>query len=490
MFVLAQFSIASAAPTVGAVVTVDPLPTFSHPGQIGSLDYSLVLPGDAVQNVLVYWRVGGNPWTADYCNDQPGNVNSLTAATGSFPYVIGVWGDQDVSEWYVLVINTDDTVDDAPANGYDDDCDNHVAFMNAAPEEAQVSTFIDDGTPEGIMGNPPYLDGDSDFSNNPASCNTFEMWAVASEWEDNDLGPGDGYSGFKDWNTSTTGTFSPPAPEGAANAFLSWVYTFPSTASGPWSFSINPEDYAGNNNGDTYFRDGFGIVSPAELADCADFTDTAGDPNEVYIRYLADLGLISGFADGTFGAGNTLTRAEASALFEKANGWADATGLPTSAPSAACTFTDVSASDWFAGWVWQACDDGFMNGIGGGLFDPNNLLTRGQVVTIFHNIALSSPYSGAMGSYLEDNFTFNTVINQWWWNEWDDTVNEGEPPLRSIGWTDMYIGDYYAVPAMIAYSLGVADATGATTFSPNQAATRGEFAKMLYRVLSRAYEYN
>ncbi|MBK9603937.1 MAG: S-layer homology domain-containing protein [Anaerolineales bacterium] len=119
---------------------------------------------------------------------------------------------------------------------------------------------------------------------------------------------------------------------------------------------------------------------PAELAACADFTDTAGHENEVYIRYLADLGLISGFADGSFGPDNTLTRAEAATLFEISNGYDD-TMLPTSAP-AGCDFTDVAASDWFAGWVWQACDDGFMNGVGGGLFDPNNLLTRGQIVTI------------------------------------------------------------------------------------------------------------
>ncbi|MBK9603938.1 MAG: S-layer homology domain-containing protein [Anaerolineales bacterium] len=71
-------------------------------------------------------------------------------------------------------------------------------------------------------------------------------------------------------------------------------------------------------------------------------------------------------------------------LIEISNGYDD-TMLPTSAP-AGCEFTDVAASDWFAGWVWQACDDGLMNGVGGGLFDPNNLLTRGQVATILNNI--------------------------------------------------------------------------------------------------------
>ena len=80
--------------------------------------------------------------------------------------------------------------------------------------------------------------------------------------------------------------------------------------------------------------------------------------------------------------------------------------LPASAP-AGCEFTDVTASDWFAGWVWQACSDGIMNGVGGGLFDPNNLLTRGQIVTIFNNVSetfFANPL--LFGGYIN---TFNPV---------------------------------------------------------------------------------
>ena len=89
------------------------------------------------------------------------------------------------------------------------------------------------------------------------------------------------------------------------------------------------------------------VIDTAELEDCATFTDTSGHADETYIRYLADLDLISGFADGTFGPDTTLTRAEAATLFEISNGY-DVASLPTSAP-AGCEFTDVAASDWFAG---------------------------------------------------------------------------------------------------------------------------------------------
>ena len=228
-------------------------------------------------------------------------------------------------------------------------------------------------------------------------------------------------------------------------------------------------DVAGNSWVPAYFRDPASApVSDTEREDCKNFTDTAGRDDEVYIRYLATLGLISGFADGSFGPDTTLTRAEAATLIEISNGYDDTT-LPAAAP-AGCDFTDVAATDWFAGWVWQACDDGYMNGVGGGLFDPNNLLTRGQIVTILNNIAESTtPPSGgflAIGPMLYP--MFNGIPFQ----------------MRESAWSDVSIGAYYAEPVIEAYGWGIADGTSDTTFSPDQPVTRGEFAKMLYRALS------
>ncbi|HMX21264.1 MAG TPA: S-layer homology domain-containing protein, partial [Anaerolineales bacterium] len=99
--------------------------------------------------------------------------------------------------------------------------------------------------------------------------------------------------------------------------------------------------------------------------------------------------------------------------------------------------------------------------------------TRGQVVTIFNNIY---EMGGGTGGYID--FAADTVLG----NDWIDWEN---PYLREAAWTDVSVGAYYAIPVLRAYGIGVAEGTSATTFSPDQAATRGEFAKMLYRAISK-----
>ena len=474
VFVLAQFSLASATAESGAVTALEPLPTFHNAGDI-TLDWSVTgMDGTGTQNLFLWARSATSAhadWdpAANFCY-KAANLDTLTNANGTYVFHTDNTADddQDVVEFMATV---------------SDQADCPAAFAEvSASDPAQASTFIDAYGVYSWSFNYPSLLNNIYFYDT-ASCNTFEMWALGSDsfLPISYYNTGPGYSGIKAWNPTTTGTFAPPAPQGSEGEIFSWVFTFPATASGEWSFRIMPEDYAGNTpipeplySG--YWRYGPVVpdVTAAELEECANFSDVSGDDNEVYIRYLADLGLISGFADGTFGLDNSLTRAEAATLFEISNGYDD-TILPPSAP-AGCEFTDVSASDWFAGWVWQACADGFMNGIGGGLFDPNNLLTRGQVVTIFNNIHnIVPPYSFPMDNYLDSASLLNVV--------W------GIPapyPIRSSAWSDVAIGDYYAEGVVQAYGWGVAEGTSEGTFSPNAPITRGLFAKWLYRALSRA----
>ena len=462
VFMLAQFSIASAVAVTGDA-SITAIPDFSS-GTDVDLDWAATGMAAGTKNILVWGReYAAVPVAYDWNDCQLiATIVGTGDASGTFTYDF-------TATTNLTALGTGDQVE------FTLSVDDQTCATAATPAIDSVMgvNYVDDDAPLYIQGNPP-----STVLVAPpvdtAACNTFEYWAIG---RDATLGPVEtAYSGFGDWNPSVTGTFAIPAPMGPAASLLSWKFTFPATASGAWTASIVAEDMVGNANVVDYFRNGVNVV-PAELEDCETFTDIAGHEDEVYVRYLATLGLISGFADGTFGPDNTLTRAEASALIEISNGY-DATLLPTSAP-AGCDFTDVAASDWFAGWVWQACDDGLMNGVGGGLFDPNNLLTRGQVVTILNNIYpayLANP-AGFGGYIATTNFALTALPAP--------AYPYGGYGLRTAAWTDVSVGAYYAIPVQRAYGWGIADGTSDTTFSPDQAATRGEFAKMLYRALSR-----
>ena len=455
VFVLAQFSIASAAPVAGAEGTLVG-PDFMPAGAASTVDFDWTATGlTNPTNIVMYARIQGGSYAVDECN-LVATINGTSTGSGTFTYDFSVSAnaatpaDGDYWEFTLVFDSTNTCGVSAPANP-------------AVADNFLASSYVDGTALEGILAIPhPDFTAAGDVA-----CNTFEYWALASD----SFGlavPTDPYSGFGSWNAQTTGTFA-PAPIGAEDELLEWQITLPATASGLWQISIDPEDAAGNltGAGPYYFRNG--AVSADEVEDCVDFTDVAGHENEVHIRYLADLGLISGFADGSFGPDNTLTRAEAATLIEISNGY-DTTTLPTSAP-AGCDFTDVAASDWFAGWVWQACDDGFMNGVGGGLFDPNNLLTRGQIVTIFNNIYENGLANLLPGSHMSAGFGLIAF-------------SDASPEFRTAAWTDVSLGAYYAEPVVEAYSWGIVDGTSETTFSPDQAMTRGQFAKTLYRILA------
>ncbi len=452
VFMLAQFSMASAVAVTGDA-SITGLPDFST---TASVDVEWAASGMAAgtKNILLWAREYADPANAYMVGDCQlvATINGTSDASGTFTY--------DYTLSTLALIDGDSveftvTVDDSLC----------AAAAIPAIDSVMGTTYIDAFAPVYVQGYPPsqsLLMPDS----YTYACNTFEFWAVATDG----AGFTPVYSGFHAWNTFITGTFAPPAPIGPGDALLSWEYTFPSTATGVWTFGVEPEDKSGNIDKKDYFRDAVAIA-PEELEECANFTDISGHADETYVRYLATLGLISGFADGSFGPDTTLTRAEAATLLETSNGY-DETMLPASAP-AGCEFTDVTASDWFAGWVWQACSDGIMNGVGGGLFDPNNLLTRGQIVTIFNNVSETFFVNPLLfGGYIN---TFNPV-----------TFLYSLPfTYRQSAWTDVSIGAYYAEPVVKAYGWGIAEGTSETTFSPDQPATRGEFAKMLYRAISR-----
>jgi hypothetical protein len=113
-------------------------------------------------------------------------------------------------------------------------------------------------------------------------------------------------------------------------------------------------------------------VSNAAFA-AADFTDFSAGAE---VNFLIDQGIINGYEDGTFRPNNEITRAEFTAMLCRAMNEED------SAKSLAgqSEFSDVKPSNWASGYIQWAKDNGIINGVGGGRFDPQGNVTYEQTV--------------------------------------------------------------------------------------------------------------
>ncbi len=86
-------------------------------------------------------------------------------------------------------------------------------------------------------------------------------------------------------------------------------------------------------------------------------------------------GIATGFPDGTFQPGGTLTRAQFVKMLDLT--------LKLNAPAAiAPSFTDVAAGDWFAPYVAAALQAGLVQGTSPTTFSPNATVTREQMAVL------------------------------------------------------------------------------------------------------------
>lgn len=104
------------------------------------------------------------------------------------------------------------------------------------------------------------------------------------------------------------------------------------------------------------------------------FADVS-DPGSWYydaVNALADIGIVSGVGDGMFNPQGELTRAEFVTMLCKCFGIA----------SGESVFDDVPESHWAYDYISAAADAGWISGIGGGLFAPDQGLKRAEAVAI------------------------------------------------------------------------------------------------------------
>ncbi|QWU18160.1 S8 family serine peptidase [Paenibacillus sophorae] len=116
-----------------------------------------------------------------------------------------------------------------------------------------------------------------------------------------------------------------------------------------------------------------GFSTYAAVSRPVTFSDIAGSPAASDITALANKLIFRGTSATTFSPKSNLTRAEFTALLVRA------LGLRT---DASVNFTDVKATDWYAGDVAAATKAGLILGVGGGKFAPKANVSRQEVAVI------------------------------------------------------------------------------------------------------------
>ena len=158
-----------------------------------------------------------------------------------------------------------------------------------------------------------------------------------------------------------------------------------------------------------------------------DFADTRNHWAKDAIDFVSARGLVNGMSATIYAPNASTTRAQlwtilarqndadltgGATWFENAQNWAKEKGISDGtnpngtinraqmvtmlwramgqpAPTAAATFTDVSADSYYAQAVAWAIENGITTGVGGGRFDPNSTCTRGQIATFLYRLYLS-----------------------------------------------------------------------------------------------------
>jgi hypothetical protein len=176
--------------------------------------------------------------------------------------------------------------------------------------------------------------------------------------------------------------------------------------------------------------DAAGNVSRLEITvqASARYTDVpVTHPAVKAIEYLSDLGIVSGYANGTFRPNATVTRAQLTKMLVVTLQW----GL-IKPPEA--RFTDVSPDSWMFPYVETAAAHGMMSGANDGTFQPNQPVSRSDLVAA---IRLAG---GAR--VLKSGLLYSTLPA----GHWATTCKAGSPPGDGSGpdGTTIYCG---ATPA-------------------------------------------
>ena len=203
---------------------------------------------------------------------------------------------------------------------------------------------------------------------------------------------------------------------------------------GTYTFTMPPSDVT--------VKAAFAEAIPAELP----FTDVpSGAWYEDSVRYVYENSLMEGVADTLFAPDGTTTRAQLVTILYRLEG--------EPAVSDGSVFTDVADGTWYTEAVSWAAANEIVGGYGGGVFGPNDPVTREQLAAILHRYAAYKGYD----------------------------VSSGED-VNILSYTDFDQLSEWAIPAMQwACGAGIINGTSERTITPQGEATRAQVAAMLQR---------
>ena len=162
------------------------------------------------------------------------------------------------------------------------------------------------------------------------------------------------------------------------------------------------------------------------------YTDVkAGDWYNNAISTLSDLGIITGYEDGTFRPNASISRAEfvtiATRFFDYAAEYEGA-------------FSDVSYSSWYADFVQAAVDMGLVNGYENGNFRPNASITRAEAVAIVNRVLLRRPDADHLLPWsVMNTFSDNVLESAWYYEDIQEATNSHDYEWLKSGvedWTE------------------------------------------------------
>ncbi|MGO4495129.1 S-layer homology domain-containing protein [Paenibacillus sp. 2RAB27] len=177
------------------------------------------------------------------------------------------------------------------------------------------------------------------------------------------------------------------------------------------------------------------------------FDDMIGHWAQKDVEDLASKMIINGTTDHTYTPEMQVTRAQFAALLVR--------GLGLQAETTPSGFTDVAATQWYASEVGTAAKYGLVEGVGEGRFNPDQLITREQMV-----VMMMKATGLVQGTSASNAASTNT----------------------SFADQDL-VSDYARSAVANAVGKGLVQGKTETTFAPQNVATRAEAAVIIKRVL-------